>query len=283
MSEKHLYKKITILSLLILIVSLVSWFALGEMESAPSSIVDSPKIIAHRGANDQFNESTIPAYQIAAEQGVDALEIDLRMTADGKLIAMHDESLDRTTTGTGNVSDYTRSEIKSFTTVEVFNNQTIKEEIPTVEEIINVFSDTEHYYIETRLVDGEAVMEEPFIELLNKHEIITKGLITIQSFSQTSLERIRELAPEIPLTLLFGKGKFNLREALSVDYPYIGMESTDVNVESVNQLHSQGKEVHVFFTDMHTQKKEQERVNDLGVDGYFTDDIAFTKQLLGRD
>ncbi|MGJ9459105.1 glycerophosphodiester phosphodiesterase [Oceanobacillus sp. CF4.6] len=253
------------------------------MESAPSSIVDSPKIIAHRGANDQFNESTIPAYQIAAEQGVDALEIDLRMTADGKLIAMHDESLDRTTTGTGNVSDYTRSEIKSFTTVEVFNNQTIKEEIPTVEEIINVFSDTEHYYIETRLVDGEAVMEEPFIELLNKHEIITKGLITIQSFSQTSLERIRELAPEIPLTLLFGKGKFNLREALSVDYPYIGMESTDVNVESVNQLHSQGKEVHVFFTDMHTQKKEQERVNDLGVDGYFTDDIAFTKQLLGRD
>ena len=55
-------------------------------------VTESPKIIAHRGANDRLNEETISAYKIAAADGVDALEIDLRMTEDGALIAMHDQN-----------------------------------------------------------------------------------------------------------------------------------------------------------------------------------------------
>ncbi|WP_087973784.1 glycerophosphodiester phosphodiesterase [Oceanobacillus rekensis] len=276
-----MFKIITIPSLFFLVIGLIIWLNPGEVDTA-TPMVDSPKVIAHRGANDQYNESTIPAYEIAANYGVDALEIDLRMTEDGELIAMHDVSIDRTTTGTGAVSDYKLNEIKDFQSVEVFSNQTIVEEIPTLKEIMEVFSATEHYYIETRLVDGKPVMEEPLIEMLNEHELISKGLVTIQSFSQISLERIQELAPEIPLTFLFGKGKFNLKKATSVDYPIIGIESTDVTRRIVKELHKHGKEVHVFFTDLDTQKNEQERVKFLGVDGYFTDYIAFTKELLGK-
>ncbi|MFC4023373.1 glycerophosphodiester phosphodiesterase [Oceanobacillus longus] len=275
-------KKIAIPSLLLLVIGFISWLNPGEVETA-HPMVDTPKVIAHRGANNQYNESTIPAYQIAAEYGVDALEIDLRMTDDGELIAMHDELIDRTTTGTGKASDYKLKEIKEFQTVEVFNNQTIEEEIPTLNEIMEVFSDTEHYYIETRLVDGKPVMEEPLIEMLNGYNLISKELVTIQSFSQISLAKIHELAPEIPLTLLFGKGKFNLKEATLVDYPFIGIESTDVTRKNVNELHKHGKEVHVFFTDLDKQKEEQERVKSLGVDGYFTDNIAFTKELLEEE
>lgn len=282
MSERHLFKKIAIPSLLLLVVGLIIWLNPGELGRA-TPMIDSPKIIAHRGANDQYNESTIPAYRIAAEYDVDALEVDLRMTVDGELIAMHDVSIDRTTTGTGDVSDYKLKEIKDFQTVDVFNNQTIVEEIPTLDEIIAAFTDTEHYYIETRLVDGKPVMEEPLIETLNGNELISKELVTIQSFSQVSLEKIHKLAPEIPLTLLFGKGKFNLNEAASVDYPVIGIETTDVTRRNVKELHEQGKEVHVFFTDLDTQKKEQERVKSFGVDGYFTDDISFTKELLEKE
>jgi glycerophosphoryl diester phosphodiesterase len=277
-----LFKRVAIPSLLLLVTFLIIWINPGEVDTA-NPIVDSPKIIAHRGANDQYNESTIPAYQIAADYGVDALEIDLRMTEDRELISMHDVSIDRTTTGTGDVSNYKLNEIKDFQSVEVFSNQTIVEEIPTLNEIIKVFSDTEHYYIETRLVDGKPVMEEPLIEMLNEHELISKGLVTIQSFSQISLEKIHELAPEIPLTLLFGKGKFNLKKATSVDYPIIGIESTDVTRRNVKELHKHGKEVHVFFTDLDTQKNEQERVKSFGVDGYFTDYIVFTKELLGKE
>ncbi|WP_157087739.1 PI-PLC domain-containing protein [Oceanobacillus damuensis] len=74
-----------------------------------------------------------------------------------------------------------------------------------------------------------------------------------------------------------------LKQAKSVAYPIIGIEASDVTLKNVNELHRHGKEVHVFFTDRSKQKEEQERVAAYNVDGYFTDDIAFTKQLLGRD
>ncbi|MCF3942827.1 hypothetical protein [Oceanobacillus alkalisoli] len=54
-------------------------------------------------------------------------------------------------------------------------------------------------------------------------------------------------------------------------------------MKSVNELHRQGKEVHVFFNDEVTTRKEQERVYELNVDGYFTDDIRFTQELLKKD
>lgn len=273
-------KRIGIL-LIICIMILVGTSILREREVVPEpAVVDSPKIIAHRGANDRFNESTITAYKIAAEDSVDALEIDLRMTTDGELIVMHDETIDRTTNGTGEVSTYSLEEIKEFQTVDVFSQQTTMEAIPTLKEVFETFKDTEYYYIETRLVHGKLQMEEPLIELLNEFDLISQKLITIQSFSEKSLERIHKLAPDVPLTLLFSKGKFNLQEAKSVDYPFIGIEASDVTMKNVNELHRQGKEVHVFFNNKKTEKEEQERVHALNVDGYFTDNIHFTKNLL---
>ncbi|MBU5595102.1 glycerophosphodiester phosphodiesterase [Amphibacillus sp. MSJ-3] len=259
-------------------------YIVGKSEIEPEpAIVDSPKVIAHRGANDRFNESTITAYKIAAKDDVDALEIDLRMTADGVLIAMHDETIDRTTNGRGSVSDYSLEEIKEFQTVGTFDQKRIIEEIPTLREIIETFKNTEHYYIETRLVNGELLMEEPLIEGLLEYDLISQNLVTIQSFSEESLTKIQALAPEVPLTLLFGKGKFDLKKAKTSDYPIIGIEASDITLRIVNELHRQGKEIHVFFNDRSTEREEQRRVYDLNVDGYFTNDIRFTQDLLKQD
>ncbi|WP_158595104.1 glycerophosphodiester phosphodiesterase family protein [Oceanobacillus piezotolerans] len=243
-------------------------------------LVDPPKIIAHRGANDRFNEHTLTAYKIAANDGVDALEIDLRMTKDDVLIAMHDETIDRTTNGEGEPEHYTIEEMKEYETVEVFNQKESEEEIPTLVEILDTFGTSEHYYIETRLVDGATEMEEPLINYLNMYDLVEKSLVTIQSFSQASLEKIQQLEDDIPLTLLYKKGNFELEEAIAVSYPIIGMESTDVTVTNVNQLHRAGKEVHVYFTNPSSQREEQKRVHELNVDGFFTDDILFTKELI---
>lgn len=244
------------------------------------SVAESPKIIAHRGANDRMNEATIAAYKMAAADGVDALEIDLRMTEDGALIAMHDQTINRTTNGQGDVGDYSLEEIKSFLTIGEYHGQTFTEEIPTLNEIISTFTDTEHYYIETRLVNGEIKIEEPLIELLEENNLLEKGLVTIQSFSKESLNKIHELDPEIPLTLLYKKGKFNLKDVLTSPYPIIGIESTDVTRGVVKELQQSGKEVHVYFTNQKTQKREQKRIKAFHVDGYFTDYIEYTKELL---
>ncbi|MDL4841887.1 glycerophosphodiester phosphodiesterase [Aquibacillus rhizosphaerae] len=265
-----------VLSYLCTIIILVG----AQVENQPvPSMVDQPKIIAHRGANDRFNESTLTAYEIAAKDGVDSLEIDLRLTKDNSLVAIHDQSVDRTTDGAGKVIDFTLEEIQKFSTVAVFGNNTHKEEIPTLEDILEKFVDTEHYYIETRLVDGRLVMEEQLVQLLNEYGLIEKGLVTIQSFSEESLNKITELAPEVPLTLLFKKGQFDLSRAKQVEFPYIGIETTDVTRKVVNELHKQGKEVHVYFNNRDTEKSEQKRVKALLVDGYFTNDITYTKEL----
>jgi len=251
------------------------------MESQSAiEIDDTPRVIAHRGANEWYNESTITAYQIAAETGVDSLEMDLRMTKDGELIVMHDDTMDRTTNGKGKVSDYTLEEIRAFRTMESNDSKEITEKIPTLKEILETFHDTQNYYIETRLVDEKLAMEEKLIQLLEEYQLLDKELVTIQSFSEESLMKIKELAPDTELALLFRKGSFSLEKTNTVDFPIIGIESTDVTKKVVDELHKRGKEVHVYFTNKKTQKEEQERVLEYEVDGYFTDYIHFTKEIL---
>ena len=94
------------------------------------------------------------------------------------------------------MSDYFLEEIKSISDYWEYNGQTLSEEIPTLNEIISTFTDTENYYIETRLVNGELKIEEPLIELLKEYNLLAKGLVTIQSFSKQSLSKIHELEPK---------------------------------------------------------------------------------------
>ncbi|MFD1064898.1 glycerophosphodiester phosphodiesterase [Oceanobacillus locisalsi] len=240
------------------------------------------EIIARRGANNIFNEHTLTAYEIAADAEVDSLEIDLRMTKDHELIALHDAALDRTTTGTGPPESRTLEEIKQLNTVAVFGEETYTEPVPALEEIFAKFEQKEHYYIETRLVDGDTKMEEPFIDLLQEHDLLNPEYVSFQSFSKRSLQKMQELAPEIRTTLLYNANKFNLKDALAADADVIGLESRNVTRDNVDALHQQGKEVHVFFTDEKTQLAEQQRVIAYGVDGVFTDDIDFTKQVVNN-
>lgn len=272
----------------IVLVAIVFWFINSFTGGVDGEILtdtlksDEPKVIAHRGANDRFNESTLTAYKIASENGVDSLEMDLRMTKDGELVVMHDQTIDRTTNGSGAVSDLTLNELRTVETVEVFGEETLTEAVPTLEEVLQTFLDTEHYYIETRLVNDQAVMEKDLLELLNKYDLIEKKLVTLQSFSKVSLEKIKSIAPDVPLTYLFSKGKFNLEEASEVTYSIIGIEASDITSRVVKVLQDQGKEVHVYFTDEEKQIQQQKEMYLYDVDGYFTDDIAFTKSMLNE-
>ena len=246
----------------------------------PEQAVVQSLIIAHRGANDRFNEHTLTAYKISSEDRVDYIEIDLRMTKDGELVAMHDDTINRTTNGKGKVSDYTLDELKEFNTVSTYDDEIVFEEIPTLREIFDSFSDTENFYIETRLVGNQLAMEETLIELLREYNLLTAERVILQSFSKKSLDKLKLLAPELPLTLLFKKGEFDLEEAIRSKYPIIGIESRDVTRHIVNKLHRSGKHVHVYFTDMKTQKKEQIRMKKYRVDGYFTDYALYTQKIL---
>ena len=72
------------------------------------------RVYAHRGASHYAPENTLPAFALAARQGADGIELDVHLTKDDQLVVIHDETVDRTTNGTGWVKDYTLQELKTL-------------------------------------------------------------------------------------------------------------------------------------------------------------------------
>lgn len=72
------------------------------------------KVWAHRGASAYAPENTLEAFQLAVDQKADGVELDVQMTKDGKLVVIHDETIDRTSDGHGRVMDHTLSELKKM-------------------------------------------------------------------------------------------------------------------------------------------------------------------------
>ncbi|MBN6206754.1 glycerophosphodiester phosphodiesterase [Ralstonia pickettii] len=99
------------------------------------------KIYGHRGAMGEYPENTLLSFKQAIEQGADGLEIDVQLTKDGEVVVIHDERLDRTTTGSGFVKDLTLNEIKQYSAGANFkhllkyNEAWVEETVPTLVEV----------------------------------------------------------------------------------------------------------------------------------------------------
>lgn len=97
------------------------------------------KLIAHRGYSSEAPENTLPAYELAAQKGAWGVEADIRRTADGEFVCIHDDSVDRMTDGTGKIEEMTLAEIRSLTVKEGSNIASYPDTvIPTMEEYLDV-------------------------------------------------------------------------------------------------------------------------------------------------
>lgn len=119
-------------------------FALSAQENAKALVrelndADSKKVlvVAHRGDWRNAPENSLQAFKNCIEMGVDMIEIDLKKTKDGHLVIMHDNTIDRTTDGTGKPSDYTLEEIRKFHLKNGLGRPTLHP-VPTLEEVLNL-------------------------------------------------------------------------------------------------------------------------------------------------
>ncbi|WJE25527.1 glycerophosphodiester phosphodiesterase [Bacillus cereus] len=236
------------------------------------------KNIAHRGASAYAPEHTIASYKFGQQLKGDYIEIDLQMTKDGHLVAMHDKTLNRTTNGTGLVKEHTLEEIKKLNAGSFFNKKNsnlAKEEfesakVPTLEEIIETFGHNANYYIETKSPDEYPRMEEKLLEIINHYQINDK--VIIQSFSEESLRKIHNLNANIPLVqLLSYKKAVQLTESEIEKYKTycigLGMNYKYIDATYVKTIQKFGLEVHPFTVD---NEKDMKKLISLGVDGMFT-------------
>ena len=242
--------------------------------------------IAHRGASGYAPEHTFNSYDKShRELGASYIEIDLQRTKDGHLVAMHDETVDRTTNGHGRVEDYTLDELKKLDAGSWFNKQhpnLAKSEyknakVPTLDEILSRYGKNANYYIETKSPDVYPGMENQLIQSLNKYGMLTNqslknGHVIVQSFSEPSLQKMKQLSPNIPLIRLLDKGELTSQTESDLkrikSYAIgVGPEYTDLNENNTKHLKDLGFLIHPFTVNNET---DMQRLNDYGVDGVFT-------------
>lgn len=142
--------------------------------------------IAHRGASGHAPENTMAAFEKAFEMKADYIEIDVQMTKDGELIAIHDTTVNRTTNGTGSVGDYTLEEIQQLDAGSWFGQEFVGERIPTFEEIIDTYRGKIGLLIELKSPElypgveekvAEALMERNMHKPNNEKKLLSSRLI----------------------------------------------------------------------------------------------------------
>jgi glycerophosphoryl diester phosphodiesterase len=243
--------------------------------------------ISHRGASGLAPEHTFAAYDLAMETGVDYIEQDLQMTRDGVLVAMHDDTLDRTTRGpgaTGPVRNKTLAEIKEFDAGQWFNEARPERanpdfaglRVPTLEEIFQRYGQAANYYIETKNPEADPGMEEELLRLIEEYGLTagaeTRRQVLIQSFSQASLLKIHGINPRLPLIQLcsWQLSSREIQIAMDTISPYavgIGPWKGSVDAALVGAAHRAGIDVHPYTVD---DRDEMEHLISIGVDGMFT-------------
>ncbi|MCC5802285.1 glycerophosphodiester phosphodiesterase [Rossellomorea vietnamensis] len=240
--------------------------------------------IAHRGGSGYAPEHTLPSYQLGDEMGGDYIELDLQMTKDGKLIAMHDETLDRTTNGTGLVKDYTLDQIKELDAGSWFNrmfpNKAKSEynglKVQTLEEIIQHFGKDKHYYIETKSPEVYPGMEEKLLKILEDYNLTRQNgpssRVIIQSFSEASLQKVHGMNANIPLVQLidYKKDATITDEELDHYEEYavgLGMSYTKIDEQYVEKVREHDLLIHPYTV---LEKEDMKRLIEWGVTGMFT-------------
>ncbi|QFT89655.1 putative glycerophosphoryl diester phosphodiesterase 1 [Bacillus sp. THAF10] len=235
--------------------------------------------VAHRGASGHAPEHTITSYKMGEKMHGDYIEIDLQMTKDGHLIAMHDETLDRTTNGTGQVKDHTLEEIKKLDAGSWFNEENPDKakkaykglKVPTLEEVFKKFGKNANYYIETKSPEVYPGMEEELIELVNKYGI-NKETLLVQSFSPESLTKMNQIDPSVKLVQLMwytspaeiSDGELEAIKKYAIG---IGPNSSMIDQEYVQKTVEHGLEIHPYTVN---EKDEMKKLIDWGVTGIFT-------------
>ncbi len=256
--------------------------------------------IAHRGASGHAPENSVAACERAVAMGADFIELDVRRTRDGFIVAFHDETLDRTTDGEGAFAGISRDELQALDAGSWFNaahpasadGSFPGTQVATLDEIIAAVGDQVGLYIEAKSATGQPGIERDLVELLVRAGLVDAGRVVLQAFHTASLFAYRELAPQVPRVQLLeyvhsaGAGVIeahgNTRppaEMTSADFAQIAEYADGVGPNGaiagrealargfVENAHAAGLFVHVYTVD---DPAAMQQLIDIGVDGIFT-------------
>jgi glycerophosphoryl diester phosphodiesterase len=214
-------------------------------------------VVAHRGASAVEAENTLPAFELAIAAGAEAVEFDVRMTADGVPVVLHDADVSRTTDGEGLVGDLTLEELKGLRVRTADGGAT---EVPTLEETLRLCTGRVGLDVEIKNIPGEPDFEgereaatEATLRALDATAF--SGFVLLSSFNPLSIARARALAPEVPTALLTPPGvdaRVAATFARSEGHPWVLPFIEDVRDAGPGlaaEVHAAGTRIGTWLTD----------------------------------
>lgn len=240
-----------------------------------------PLIIAHRGSSAYAPENTLAAFQLAAEQGADAIELDVDLTRDGHAIIMHDATIDRTTDGEGAVSALTLEEIRRVDAGSWKGAAFKGERVPLLDEVFTAMGRRVLINVEVKSMSLRSnSVEAKVAALVQQHDLFER--VIISSFNPFALRRLKHIEPRLACGLLYAPDlPIYLRCAwLAPLIPHLDARHphhSQVNQSLVAKWHARGQRVNVWTVNDAATLRAMARVE---VDGIIGDDPMLMRRLL---
>jgi glycerophosphoryl diester phosphodiesterase len=228
-----------------------------------------PKVIAHRGASADAPENTLAAFQLALEYGADGIELDVMLSLDGQLVVIHDDTVNRTTDGSGRVRDMTLEELQAF-------NAGNGQKIPSLSEVFDLFGGK--FLINIELKNYSSLFDSlpvQVAELVKEYEL--EETVIISSFNPFNLPRFRRRLPEVKLGLLTQPDQAQRWLWRLIRYDALHPYFNDVDKVLVSALHARNRQVNVWTVD---EPDEIRRLAALGVDSIITNIPKSAREIL---
>jgi len=208
-------------------------------------------IQAHRGASAYCPENTLESFSLAIEQGADAIELDVHLTRDDKIVVAHDERLERVSSGTGYINDHTLEELKSLDFSKTIPGSAVCR-IPTMDEVFTLIKDTAltvNIELKTteRLYPG---LSRKITALASEYGMQER--IIYSSFNHYSLQEIKQIEPHAKIGLLYNLGMVDpwvYAKYLHADAIHPHFYVIAVMPETVRRCHENGIKVNVWTVD----------------------------------
>ena len=219
-------------------------------------------VFAHRGASGEAPENTLLAFKEAINQDVDAIELDVQLLKTGELAVIHDETVDRTTGGTGEVAGYNLDDIKKLDAGD-------GQKIPLLHEVLDLADKSVAVNIELKGAKTAKPVAAEISKYLNNHGWNEEQFL-VSSVSKKELKLFKKLMPNIKIGTIISRKTYltTLSNAIRLNADFVVLELNHIYERQIKKAHRKGIKVYIFTINT---KKELEKVKQLGIDGIFTD------------
>jgi glycerophosphoryl diester phosphodiesterase len=223
------------------------------------------------------------AFEKSVQMKADYLELDVQFSQDGRLVVIHDTTVDRTTDGTGPVGSLTFDQLRQLDAGSFFSEEFKGEKIPSLEEVLDAYRGRIGILIEIKASYLYPGIEEKVAAALRDRNMDKpdNGKIIVQSFEFESVKKFHALLPDIPVGVLTS-GSHHLTDAMLAEFStyadYVNPNLAYVNADLVERVHRLGMGVMAWTV---RNRSQVQPLLDAGVDGIITDYPDYVPRING--